>query len=170
MSIHKNIPIVSIVGDKNSGKTSLIEQLVSALKKEGYRVGVMKYALREFQMDREGKDTYRFYQSGADAVGIASSDQMALIKRIESPPPVDSVVESYFSDADIVLLEGHRGCDCPRISLVLSDKEPRDVGPAQGDKGRTVLRLVVSGQNNPVSHESLQKALDFVRRVIKGSL
>lgn len=169
MSSRLSVPIVSVIGVKNSGKTTLIERLVSTFEKDGYRVGVMKYALREFQVDHEGKDTYRFYHAGAYAVGITSHDKMAVIKRVESPPPLDKILETHFSDADIVLLEGYRGCDCPRICLIVPGKESVDSESTQDNKDCPILRLNVSGQNsNPISPEALEKAADFVRGIIEG--
>ncbi|MFQ5957003.1 MAG: molybdopterin-guanine dinucleotide biosynthesis protein B, partial [Candidatus Brocadiales bacterium] len=161
MSSHKNIHIVSVVGGKNTGKTTLVEELISSLKKEGYRVGVMKYALREFQIDHEGKDTYRFYQSGADAVGITSHSKMAFIKRIKSPPPLDDFLETHFSDADLVLLEGYKGRDCPRICLEMPGKGPAEAEPPPHDVDLPVLRITVSGEKNPISPEIIQDALSF---------
>jgi molybdopterin-guanine dinucleotide biosynthesis protein B len=168
VSNYGNVPIVSVIGEKNSGKTTLIEQLVSLLKKEGHRVGVMKYALRRFQMDREGKDTYRFYQSGADAVGIASNDQMAFLKRIDSAPPLGKVLESHFSDADIVLVEGYRGDDYPRICLTVRGKEAAGEKTAAEEGGQPVLKLGVSALDGPISHEVLEDALEFVKDTIKA--
>ncbi len=162
-----NVPIVSVVGEKNSGKTTLIERLVSALKKEGRRVSVMKYALRRFQMDREGKDTYRFYQSGADSVGIASHEQMAFIKRVDTAPPLDKVLENYFRDADIVLIEGYKGDDCPRICLSARDEGAEDGEAAPSSSDQPVLRLAVSGLDASISNEVLEEALNFIRDTIK---
>lgn len=170
MNSGKNIPVVSVAGDKNSGKTSLIEQLVSTLKRDGYGiVGVIKYARRDIQIDHEGKDTYRFYESGADAVYIASPAKMAFIRRIESPPPLDEVLGTYFPFADVVFLEGYREGGCPKIHLVAPGKEPGESEQAPADKGSPVLRINVSGQSNPISQEVLHKALEFVRHVMKGT-
>lgn len=169
MSSHGSLPIVSVIGGKNTGKTTLIEKLVSTFKKDGYRVGVMKYALREFQMDHEGKDTYRFYRSGAYVVAITSHDKMAVIKRVESPPPLDKVIEAHFLDTDIVILEGYRGRDCPRICLVLPGKEPVESESAPDNKDCPVLRLNVSDQNcSPISPEVLEEAVGFVRGIIES--
>lgn len=167
MNSHKNIPIVSIVGGKNIGKTTLVEELISSLKKEGYRVGVMKYALREFQMDHEGKDTYRFYQSGADTVGITSHNKMAVIKRISSPPPLDKFLETHFSDTDLVLLEGYKGHDCPRICLVMPGKAPTDTELSTSNKDQPVISINVSSEKDPISPEVLQQALDFVKQILR---
>ncbi|MFQ5862745.1 MAG: molybdopterin-guanine dinucleotide biosynthesis protein B [Candidatus Brocadiales bacterium] len=167
MNSHRNIPVVSIIGDKKSGKTTLIEELVSTFKKEGHRVGVLKYALREFQIDHEGKDTYRFYHSGADAVGITSHNKMAFIKRIKSPPPVDKFLESLFSDADLVLLEGYKGYEYPRICLIMPGKGLVEAKPPSSNKDCPVLRINVSGEENPISPKVLQEALSFVRQIIE---
>ncbi|MCC7212047.1 MAG: molybdopterin-guanine dinucleotide biosynthesis protein B, partial [Candidatus Brocadia sp.] len=77
----KAIPVVSIIGKQNAGKTTLIEMLIPLLKKRGYRVGTIKYNIPSFQIDYEGKDTYRHYEAGADIVSISSPEKLAIIKR-----------------------------------------------------------------------------------------
>ena len=67
------IPIISIVGKSNSGKTTLIEKIIPELKKRGCKVGTIKHDVHGFEIDYEGKDTYRHFQAGPDTVVIASS-------------------------------------------------------------------------------------------------
>ena len=76
------IPVVSIVGKSNSGKTTLLEKLIPELKRRGYRVATVKHDTHGFEVDQPGKDTWRLAQAGADAVVISSSDKLALIKRV----------------------------------------------------------------------------------------
>ena len=66
------IPFISFVGYSNSGKTTLIEQLVRELKKLGYRVATVKHAPHGFDMDRPGKDSYRLKEAGSDVVVVSS--------------------------------------------------------------------------------------------------
>ena len=75
-------PIVSFVGDSNSGKTTLLEKVVGELKSKGYRVVVIKHSPHGFDIDQPGKDTWRLTQAGSDIVVISSPDQVAFIERV----------------------------------------------------------------------------------------
>lgn len=113
-------PIVLIVGKSDSGKTTLIEKLLPILKKRGYRIGTVKHDVHGFEMDREGKDTYRHFHSGADAVLISSPNKMALIKRYEQQPSLDELVSRFYPDMDLVITEGFKRLDKPKIEVFRS--------------------------------------------------
>ncbi len=114
------VPIVSIVGKSDSGKTTLLIKIIPILKERGYRVGTVKHDVHGFEMDREGKDTYRHFHCGADGVLISSPKKMALIKRVESEASLSEFAEQYFSDMDIVLTEGFKSRDKPKIEVYRS--------------------------------------------------
>lgn len=114
------IPIISIVGKSNSGKTTLLEKLIPALKKRGYRVGTIKHDVHGFEMDREGKDTYKHFHSGADAVLISSPKKLAVIKRVEHELSLDELVNQFYPDMDIVITEGFKRLDKPKIEVFRS--------------------------------------------------
>jgi len=108
-------PIISIVGKSESGKTTLIEKLIPELKKRGYRVGTIKHALHGFQIDREGKDSFRHKAAGADTVIVVSPESIAMVKN-SGTGTLDSVSE-YFSDMDIVITEGYKKENKPKIEV-----------------------------------------------------
>jgi molybdopterin-guanine dinucleotide biosynthesis protein B len=114
------VSVVSIVGKSDSGKTTLIEKLIPILKDRGYRVASIKHDVHGFEMDREGKDTYRHFHSGADAVLISSPNKIALIKRVDQPSSLDELVERYYPDMDIVITEGFKRLDKPKIEVFRS--------------------------------------------------
>jgi molybdopterin-guanine dinucleotide biosynthesis protein B len=114
------IPIVSIVGKSDSGKTTLLEKLIPELKSRGYRVGTVKHDVHGFEMDREGKDTYRHFHCGADGVLISSPKKMALIRRVEHEASLDEFAERFYPDMDIVLTEGFKSGDKPKIEVFRS--------------------------------------------------
>ncbi|RJP25881.1 MAG: molybdopterin-guanine dinucleotide biosynthesis protein B [Candidatus Abyssobacteria bacterium SURF_5] len=114
------VPVVSIVGKSDSGKTTLIEKIIPILKRRGYRVGTVKHDVHGFEMDREGKDTYRHFHSGADAVLISSPTKLALIRRAEREIPLDELVKRYYSDLDIVITEGFKRVNMPKIEVFRS--------------------------------------------------
>ena len=76
--------IIAVVGKSSSGKTTLIERLIPELKKRGYRIGSVKHAHHGFQIDKKGKDSYRHRAAGADVVVVASPDEIAMVKRINT--------------------------------------------------------------------------------------
>jgi molybdopterin-guanine dinucleotide biosynthesis protein B len=110
------IPVVSIVGKSNSGKTTLLEKLIPELKRRGYRVATVKHDTHGFEVDRPGKDTWRLAQAGADAVVISSSDKLALIKRVAREQSLAEIA-ALVGEADIVLTEGYKRGPAPKIEV-----------------------------------------------------
>jgi molybdopterin-guanine dinucleotide biosynthesis protein B len=109
--------VLSIVGKKRSGKTTLIERLIPALNRRGVRVGTIKHDAHRFDMDHPGKDTYRHFAAGAEAVVIASAEKLALQKRLDGPRSVDDLASRYLSGVDLVLTEGYRSADKPKVEV-----------------------------------------------------
>jgi molybdopterin-guanine dinucleotide biosynthesis adapter protein len=112
--------VVSFVAaSSNSGKTTLIEKLVGILKARGLRVTVVKHASKGFELDKPGKDSWRFRQAGADAVVLVGPDSMALLKNISrEPSPEELALVS--GDADIVIQEGFKHSAVNRIEVFRS--------------------------------------------------
>jgi molybdopterin-guanine dinucleotide biosynthesis protein B len=100
--------IVSIVAaSSNSGKTTLIEKVIRILKGRGLRVAVIKHAPAGFDLDKPGKDSWRFQEAGADTVILSGPGRMALIRRIAQESTPDELVR-LAGDADIVITEGFK--------------------------------------------------------------
>ncbi len=117
--------ILSIVGTSNSGKTTLLTKLIPILTERGLRVAVVKrHAHGDFEVDKEGKDSWKLYNSGADVV-IASPVKLALIRRVseEEGNDLDWICERYLSDYDLVLTEGFSKAGKDRIVVVKSPEE-----------------------------------------------
>lgn len=125
-------PVVCIVGKKKSGKTTFLEKLVPALKALGLRVGTVKHDTHGFDMDHEGKDTWRHRQSGADTVCISSPTQIALIKSVEREMSLVELAETFFGDRDLVLTEGYYNSDQPKIEIFRSEAHAQPLcGPEE---------------------------------------
>lgn len=110
-------PIISIVSKKRSGKTTLIEKLIPELRAKGYRVGTVKHDTHGFDMDHEGKDTWRHKQCGASTVAISSPWKLSLIKDVDAEIGLDRIVETYFADMDLVLTEGYLRAGKPQVEI-----------------------------------------------------
>ncbi len=108
---------VAFVAPSGTGKTTLLEMLIRALKRRGYRVGALKHDAHRFEIDHPGKDSYRLAAAGADTTLITSAEKLALVRKHAAPPPVEEIVASYFADVDIVLAEGFGRSALPRVEV-----------------------------------------------------
>lgn len=109
--------IISFVSTKsNMGKTTLIESLIKVFKKRGYRVGVLKHDAHKFDIDKEGKDSYRFTHAGADNVIISSQEKLAMIKILQEEIPIDEIVRT-FDNVNIIFIEGFKNNMYPKIEV-----------------------------------------------------
>jgi molybdopterin-guanine dinucleotide biosynthesis protein B len=113
-------PIVSIVGKSDTGKTTLLEKLVPELRARGYRIGTIKHDVQGFDIDHRGKDSWRHKQAGAHTVAISSPTKVALVKDVETEETLDSLASKYFQDVDIILTEGYKKEDKPKIEVFRS--------------------------------------------------
>jgi molybdopterin-guanine dinucleotide biosynthesis adapter protein len=113
-------PVISIISKKRCGKTTLLEKLIPELIERGYRVGTVKHDTHGFDIDHEGKDTWRHKQCGASTVVISSPWKLSLIKDVAQEISLDHIVETYFADLDLVLTEGYLRAGKPQVEVVRS--------------------------------------------------
>ena len=110
--------LVSFVGPSGVGKTTLITRLIERLSRQGLRIGALKHAhAHDVEMDREGKDTFRFSSAGACAVGIASNSVRAVIVKTGRPTSLAELAAMLPGDLDLVLVEGYKSEDVPKIEV-----------------------------------------------------
>ena len=114
------IPIVSIVGRSNTGKTTLIEKLIIELRRRGYRVGTIKHNSHGFDIDHEGKDSWRHKKAGAQVTVIASPHRVAVIEDVNRDYELSELRDHYIRDVDIILSEGFKKNPHPKIEVVRS--------------------------------------------------
>ncbi len=119
MSNQQQTPAVSFIARSDTGKTTLLEKLIAILKGRGYRVGVFKHDAHKFEIDHPGKDSHRLTLAGADTMLISSANTLALVKQ-QATPPVEDLLTEYFSDVDLVLVEGYKRSGLPKIELYRS--------------------------------------------------
>ncbi|MFN7064989.1 MAG: molybdopterin-guanine dinucleotide biosynthesis protein B [Aquificaceae bacterium] len=101
--------VVSIVGYHNSGKTTLIEGLIPELQRRGYKVGYIKHDPKgHARTNKEGSDTHRVYRL-LDRVALMSPEGLTLWERKEDNPL--ELIQDYFSDCHIVILEGWKSLE-----------------------------------------------------------
>jgi len=114
-------PIVSIVGKSNSGKTTLVEKLIPELIKRGYRVATIKHNKHGFDIDHEGKDSWRHKKAGACTTVIACPRRSAVIEDIDHDHSLGEIRDKYIKGADVILAEGYKGNPFPKIEVFRSE-------------------------------------------------
>ena len=110
-------PIISIVGKSESGKTTLLEGLITKLKQRGYKVAVIKHAAEDFELDTVNKDSWRFSQAGSEVSAISSAQKLAVIKNLEHDLGPQELSQFIGSDYDLILTEGFKQSSHPKIEV-----------------------------------------------------
>lgn len=110
--------ILAVSGVKNSGKTTFIERLLPRLAEFGIKTAVIKHDGHFFNPDTPGTDSYRFFAAGALGAAVYDYDKFSLTRRDEIS---ERELIGFFPDADLILLEGFKGSDYPKIELIRSE-------------------------------------------------
>jgi molybdopterin-guanine dinucleotide biosynthesis adapter protein len=121
------VKAIGFVGASGSGKTTLIERLIPALAARGLTVSALKHAHHGFDMDRPGKDSFRFRQAGAAQVLVAAPQRWALLTELRDRAPALEELLAQLDPCDLVLVEGFRSeGSIPRIEVcgAAVDKPP----------------------------------------------
>jgi molybdopterin-guanine dinucleotide biosynthesis protein B len=113
-------PVIALVGRPDCGKTTLLEKLLPELNRRGLKVGTIKHHVHAFEMDREGKDTWRHKRAGAHVVALSSPTGLGVIRDTDHDPAVPELLDRYFYDVDLVLAEGYKHTDLPKIEVFRS--------------------------------------------------
>jgi molybdopterin-guanine dinucleotide biosynthesis adapter protein len=112
------VNVIGLCGYSGAGKTTLVEQLIVRLRLAGRRVSVVKHAHHDFDIDHEGKDSWRHRQAGAYEVVIASDRRLAKMREypVLTRPSVDELI-GELADCDWVLVEGFKHAALPKIEV-----------------------------------------------------
>lgn len=111
-------PLFGVVGWKNSGKTTLMSRLIAELARRGYAVSVVKHAHEAFEIDHRGRDSFKMREAGASEVALASPRRFALMRELGAAPELSfAEVLSYLGPYDVVLVEGFKREDFPKIEI-----------------------------------------------------
>jgi molybdopterin-guanine dinucleotide biosynthesis protein B len=110
--------LVSVVGKKNSGKTTLVVALVRELVRRGHRVMTIKHGAHAFEMDQKGRDTWRhMHEGGAERVVMETPGSRILIAKTDAEAGPRELATRFLSDAHFVVVEGFKKSDLPKIEV-----------------------------------------------------
>lgn len=156
------IPIVSIVGKSDSGKTTLLERIIGELTRRGYKVASIKHDAHDFEIDQEGKDSWRHKKAGATTTIISSPHKVAVISTTDRDIRLSELRKRFILEEDIIFSEGYYRDQHPKIEV--SQKEGTHELLCTNDKS---LIAVVSKHpmKLPVpwfSLDDIKKIVDFI--------
>lgn len=114
-----NIPVIAFAAYSGTGKTTLIEKLILQLKKKGLRLAVIKHDGHSFEIDHEGKDSWRFSKAGADVTVISSREKTAWVAQGRQFSPEELI--AGIKDVDLILVEGYKNGSLPQIGIARRD-------------------------------------------------
>ena len=112
----ETVPVLTFVGLSGTGKTTFLEKLIPELKGRGLRLAVLKHDAHQFEVDKPGKDTWRFTQAGADVVAISNQEKFAMIERTPRQLTLAELI-GRLPDVDLVLTEGYKRSQVKKIEL-----------------------------------------------------
>lgn len=114
--VHGLVPVLQIVGFKNSGKTTLACRLIRALSTQGIRVGSAKHDAHHFQLDDPGTDSSKHLLHGAVETVLTSSETTRIMRKSETS--LEEIVQSMCGKVDLLIAEGFKSADYPKIALI----------------------------------------------------
>ena len=142
---------IGFAGWSGSGKTTLIEKLIPRFVAKGLKVSLIKHAHHTFDVDQEGKDSYRHRHAGATEVLVTSSRRWVLMHELrgEREPTFEEQVQ-HFSPCDLLIVEGFKFARIPKIEVwraqtgepLLHPKDPDIVAVATDSKVETALPVL----------------------------
>jgi len=176
------IPTIAVLGTTKSGKTTLIEYLISNLSKEGFRIGTIKHIHDAgFSIDAKGKDTWRHAKAGAKIVVGAAPKELAIIRKKETSENELERIFDLIKDEklDLLIIEGFHSVvdqrkDIFKIVAAKSEEELRrtlkgTVDPVLAITGPFAkLKVVPHGVKIPIIDIKTEgkKILEIVKKVL----
>ena len=160
-------PIISFVGKSDSGKTTILEKLIAELKRRGYAVVTVKHTGEEIELDKAGKNSWRFTQAGSDVVAVSTKNQLAIIRPTDHDLSPQEIARTLRWDYDIMLTEGFKSARTDKIEVHVKAQGEELLTPKQ-----QLLALVTDDPidiNVPqFSRNDIGKIADLVENKIKA--
>lgn len=159
--------IIAISGVKNSGKTTMIEKLIPKLINKGIKVATIKHDGHDFDCDIDGTDTFRHKKAGAYGTAIFSKNKFMIIK--EQKNTTEDELISYFQDCDLILLEGFKYSNYPKIEIIRRGNSEKSVC-----KKETLLAIATDndidyGDIDVININDIDSIVNLIISVVKRS-
>ncbi len=157
-------PYFTFAGFSGSGKTTLAIKVIEVLSGRGYKIAALKHDGHKFEMDKEGKDTYRLKQAGAKSIGISSGNKYAMISDCDYRLSFKELMALMPQDLDIIIGEGFKEEDIPKIIVHRKDngKEPARLGDKYVIAAATDEPEAITGLEHIFDINDVNKVADFI--------
>ncbi len=111
-------PIFGVIGWKNSGKTTLMANLIREFANRGFAVSVIKHAHEKFEIDHPGRDSFKMREAGARQVMLSSPRRFAVMRELgDAPEMAFEDLLPYAGPCDLILVEGYKREAYPKIEI-----------------------------------------------------
>ncbi len=163
-------PFVQVVGFSNSGKTTLVKNLIPAFKKRGLRVAAIKHAPHGYAIDIQGKDTWHYYEAGADKVIVVGPESITIHERFVQNPDLNRIC-SQIHEVDLIIVEGFKNQSGPKIEVIREGHSPERLSLGE-DLIAVVTETPVEGPVPCFAPQEIDSLADFILKrlsVRKGS-
>jgi len=161
IKVQSPIPLLGLAAFSGTGKTTLLRQLIPALTAKGLRVGVIKHAHHNFDIDIPGKDSYEIRQAGAKQVLVSSSRLMALMEvqanELIEPQLSTLIPRIDCTQLDIIIVEGFKHEAIPKIELYRPSLDKPLLHPDDDD-----IIAIASDQSLTINHDLDQLDLNNI--------
>jgi molybdopterin-guanine dinucleotide biosynthesis protein B len=154
--------ILCLVGRSNTGKTTLIERLIPLLAAKGITVATIKHHEQPFEIDYEGKDTHRHKKAGAKTAMIISSQRLAMVKDLDEPLTVEEIAGRYAGDVDLVIVEGYKAAELPKIEIYNVREDLPPVAAKDKDLVALVTDAPISASVPVFSRDDIEAITSFI--------
>ncbi|HUJ69190.1 MAG TPA: molybdopterin-guanine dinucleotide biosynthesis protein B [Syntrophorhabdales bacterium] len=156
--------ILCLVGRSNTGKTTLIERLIPLLAAKGITVATIKHHEHPFEIDYEGKDTYRHKKAGAKTAMIVSSQRLAMVKDLDENLTIEEIAARYAGDVDLVIVEGYKAAALPKIEVYNVREDLPPVAAKDKDLVALVTDAPIPASVPLFSRDDIESVASFIIR------
>lgn len=149
-------PLFGVVGWKNSGKTTLMVGLIGELARRGFAVSVIKHAHAKFEIDHEGRDSFKMREAGACQVALSSPRRFAVMRELGDAPELSFAdILAYAGKCDLVLVEGYKREAFPKIEI------RRDGATSREPLQETFPQILAVASDRPGSEDGTLPTFDL---------
>jgi molybdopterin-guanine dinucleotide biosynthesis protein B len=155
--------VIGFIGYSNSGKTTLIEKLIPLLTARGLSVSAIKNAHHGFDMDRPGKDSFRYREAGAGQVLIATARRWAMLTETPRGPATLDELLALLAPCDLVIIEGFKSeGHVPRIEVRRSGQSESPIFPHDSNVIAVVADYAIDTALPVLDLNAPAKIADFI--------
>lgn len=139
-------PVIGFVAYSGTGKTTLIEKIIAELTSRSLVISAIKHTHHHFDIDRPGKDSHRHREAGAREILLVSDQRWVLMHELhESKEPSIQEQISHLSPCDLVVVEGFKDAEIPKIELWRAEHEPCVSNPCKANTDQYIQAIAFPG-------------------------